>query len=106
MDEAGWHRFDVELTARHLADGEPRRCKRCPVALAVSEAVGSWRFVDVACDGRIVVKAPSGRHVEARVADPAGLAELVRLVDAGYARLVAPRRFAIWCPFGPLSEVA
>lgn len=105
MREVPWFRFDVELIARHLVDGVSRKCKACPVALAVSEAVGAWRFVDVASDGRVIVK-HAGRHVEARVTEPERLAEIVRLIDAGYAALVEPTRFEVWCPFPPLAEVA
>lgn len=102
-----WTTFEVTLSRDHLDLGQPRRCKFCPLALAVSEAIGSWRFVDVAWDGRIIVRAGNGcPHVEAIVEEPERVAELVRRIDAGQAASVLPTKFRIRCPFPPLEELS
>lgn len=100
-----WTAFEVELRRDHLEHGLAQSCKWCAVALAVSEAIGSWRFVDVAVDGRIIVKDEAGRHVEAGVDEPARIAAIVRAVDSGLARTIAPTTFRIWCPFPALEEL-
>jgi hypothetical protein len=97
--------FDVALTRNHLDASIERNCTWCAVARAVSEAVGSNRFVSVAADGRIHVRRHfGGRHFEATVDEPARVAEIVRLVDAGRGDAVDPTTFRIWCPFRPEED--
>src|SRR4051812_28718543 len=90
--------YDVGLSRAHLDASIERKCHACAVALAVIDAVGAPRFVAVAADGRIVVKASAlSPHVEAAVDEPARVAAIVRLVDDGRADEVRPTRFRIWC---------
>lgn len=42
---------EVPVTARHLADGRPGRCRECALALAITDAIESAREARVWYDG-------------------------------------------------------
>lgn len=81
----------VQVTTAHIKAGRPGRCRECPVALAVADAICGAALVS-ACPAWITMflqDEEDGREV--RVSTPRHVAAFIRAFDA--RRYVAPFDF-------------
>ena len=106
-----WTEFTATLTREHLDQGKACRFGDCPLALAISEAIGAFRLVGVTVDGRVIVRQDAARgvlsrHVEAVMRKPEQCAEIVHRIDAGRAAEVeTPQVIVFDCPFPALQTL-
>jgi len=103
-----WTEFTATLTREHLDHGAPCRFGACPLALAIAEAIGSWRLVGVTANGRVIVRQDTGlsRHIEAKLHEPERFAAIVRQIDVGQAHEVeVPQTLVFDCPFPALQTL-
>jgi len=54
--------MQVTITRRHITNGMPCHAEKCPIALALLEALGTSRYVSVGTDSYAVSLVDSGTH--------------------------------------------